>query len=324
MMTICPHNYLSVGVLITGCLAATPSQAQQVQQLDAAGRTRQSVGDIVVTARRREERLNDVPIAVQAFSSETLESSGVQRATDLVNVVPTLKISSSAQRRQAPSFELRSISSTESPIGQDSPVALYADEVYVPRPIGTTGAFVDLENVQVLLGPQGTLFGRNATAGAILVSSKKPVLGSALGEVEATVGNYNQRRLQAIVNLPVGEDVAIRLVGARNLRDGYTHDISSGQRLHGRPQATRLGGHFIFHARRHFRIDCAGDQTVHFQFSQLRGQHVLGDTGDRLAQLPEAVNPLIEQPHDLQLPLAREHRERAAHLVLHGEIVTGH
>lgn len=186
--------------------------------------------DIIVTARRRDEKLQDVPISVQAFSGQSLLKRGVLNPSDLVSVTPTLKVSSSSQRRAAPSYELRGISSTESAIGQDSPVAFYINEVAVPRPAGTNGAFYDVENVQVLLGPQGTLFGRNAAAGAILLSSKKPT-DRLEGEVQTGLGNYEFRTFAAVLNLPVSDKFALRFAGQRNIRQGFTRDITNNRDL---------------------------------------------------------------------------------------------
>lgn len=186
------------------------------------------ITEIIVTARRREERLQDVPIAVQAFNEESLEARNIVRPSDLVNIAPSLKVASTASGTGSPSYELRGISSLESLATQDAPVAVYVNDVYLPRPTGTNQTLFDMENVQVLMGPQGTLFGRNATAGAILFTTHKPV-DRFEAEIHAMAGNYGQRNIGGMLNIPVSDTLAVRLAGERTVQDGYMVDINTGR-----------------------------------------------------------------------------------------------
>jgi iron complex outermembrane receptor protein len=210
----------------TAAPAATPATAAKDSE-QMTGVT----GDIVVTARRREERLQDVPLTVQAFSGETLEQRGLTRTEDLQQTAPSLSIQASAQgRRDLPRFEIRGITSDEATLAQDTSVAIYFDDVYQARPAGVNQQLYDLENVQVLSGPQGTLFGRNSTAGAILFTSKRPT-DRLEGEVSLTYGNYDRRELRGVINLPVSDSFKLRFSGQRLLRDGYTRDIGLNRRI---------------------------------------------------------------------------------------------
>ena len=153
-------------------LIATPALAQ-----DLSGTQLGATADIIVTAQRRAERAQDVPIAITAFSPERLQQQNITQSQDLNASVPSLVVGSAGQgSRDSQTFTLRGQGATF----QASPgVVLYLNEVPLPAPItlsqqGGPGNFVDLENLQVLAGPQGTLFGRNTTGGAILLVPHKP------------------------------------------------------------------------------------------------------------------------------------------------------
>ena len=185
-------------------------------------------GAIVVTAQRREELLQDVPVVITAFSNERLDQIGVTEPQDLYGSVPSLVIGTQGQgSREVQSYAIRGQGSTF----QASPaVPVYLSEVPLISAIslslqGGNGNFVDLENVQVLSGPQGTLFGRNTTGGAVLLVPAKP--NNELGaSVEVRAGNYDLRQVQGVVNVPIVDDeLMVRVVGAMRKRDGYTRDL---------------------------------------------------------------------------------------------------
>lgn len=187
-------------------------------------------GDIVVTARRREEAIKDVPISVSALSGEQLVRSGVTDVQALQYRTPSLSITSAQSQRNTVALSLRGQRTQETQLFTDPPVGTYFAEVVQPRPYGFGKAFYDLQSVQVLKGVQGTLFGRNMTGGAVLVEPSHPVLGEFSGELKGQYGNYNMWDLQGIINLPVGETFALRVVGKTHERDGWAKDVS-GLRL---------------------------------------------------------------------------------------------
>ncbi|AEG51218.1 TonB-dependent receptor [Sphingobium chlorophenolicum L-1] len=190
-----------------------------------------SIGDIVVTARRRDEALQDVPISVSAISGEQLSRSGVTDVQGLQYRTPSLSITSAQSQRNTVAFSLRGQRTQETQLFTDPPVGTYFAEVVQPRPYGFGNSLYDLESVQVLKGVQGTLFGRNMTGGAVLVEPAHPKLGEFAGEVRGQYGNYDMHDLFGMVNVPVGDSVALRFAGKTRERDGWARDIGSGLRL---------------------------------------------------------------------------------------------
>lgn len=212
---------------------ADPADTAQAGPATPTGATANSgdLADVIVTARRRSERLQDVPLTIQAVSQQALDRQGITRTEDLRQVVPSLTITPSSQgRADIPIFEIRGISSDEALLTQDQSVALYFNEVVQARPAGTNQQLYDLENVQVLSGPQGTLFGRNSVAGALLFTSRRPTRDWE-GEISATYGNYDRRELRAILNIPLSDTLQVRFAGQRLLRDGYTNVVNLDRRI---------------------------------------------------------------------------------------------
>jgi len=174
------------------------------------------VADVIVTAQRREERAQDVPIVISAFSQERLQKLNVTQPQDLYGAVPSLVSGTQGQAtRDVQSYSIRG----QSTGFLASPgVQLYLNEVPLPSAIslnlqGAPGLFIDPENVQVLSGPQGTLFGRNTTGGAVLFQAHKPV-DHFEGYVEGSVGNLNLNAFEGMINIPVSDALMIRAAGA--------------------------------------------------------------------------------------------------------------
>ena len=219
------RQYLSA----TACAAmflTVPAIAQTDTAPQAADDV--STGDIVVTARRRDEALQDVPISVSALSGDQLARSGVTDVQGLQYRTPSLSITSAQSQRNTVAFSLRGQRTQETQLFTDPPVGTYFAEVVQPRPYGFGNSLFDLQSVQVLKGVQGTLFGRNMTGGAVLVEPQHPRLGEFSGEVRGQYGNYDMRDLFGVVNIPVGDSIAFRLAGKTRERDGWAHDIGSG------------------------------------------------------------------------------------------------
>ena len=188
-----------------------------------------SVEEIIVTARRREEALQDVPISVSALSGDQLERAGVTDVQGLQYQTPSLAITSTFSQRNVVAFAMRGQRTQETQLFTDPPVGTYFAEVVQPRPYGFGNALYDLESVQVLKGVQGTLFGRNMTGGAVLVEPHHPELGEASGEMRVGYGSEEMKELYGMVNLPVGEQFAIRFAGKSRERDGWAREVSTGR-----------------------------------------------------------------------------------------------
>ncbi|MEP6784517.1 MAG: TonB-dependent receptor plug domain-containing protein [Sphingomonadales bacterium] len=186
------------------------------------------IADIVVTARRREEALQSIPLAVQAFSGAALEAARIENATDLSKVVPAL--TSSQSSRDEENYVIRGQSGSGASIsGQQVTVPAYFAQV--PLPIGDGGGpgyYYDLQNVQVLKGPQGTLFGRNSTGGAVLFEPRQPGKDFG-GYIKAEYGNYNNRGLEGALNIPISSTLQVRFAAKVSERDGFTENRTTGK-----------------------------------------------------------------------------------------------
>jgi iron complex outermembrane receptor protein len=189
-----------------------------------------SPADIVVTARRVEERLQDVPISITVFNQQQLSNRDVTNAADLATYTPSLS-SNNKYGAENSTFSIRGFTQEDRTA---SSVAVYFADVVAPRGGGTgtaagdgagPGSFFDLQNVQILKGPQGTLFGRNTTGGAVLLVPQKPT-DKLEGYGEVSFGNYAMKRIQAVINLPLNDDIRLRLGVDRQKRDGYENNIS--------------------------------------------------------------------------------------------------
>jgi iron complex outermembrane receptor protein len=181
--------------------------------------------EVVVTARRREELLQDIPLAVTALSSEFLRDQNITRVEDLGIHVPSLRISSGGTGTNSPLITLRGQRPSTVTITEDPAVPIYFAEVVLTPTQGTNLAMYDLANVQVLKGPQGTLFGRNSTGGALLFTPTRP--GEELGGyLETRLGNYDLVHVEGAVDLPASDTLRFRVAGISIDRDGYQDNVA--------------------------------------------------------------------------------------------------
>jgi outer membrane receptor protein involved in Fe transport len=179
----------------------------------------QEVDEIVVTATKREQTLQEVPIAVSVVQEETIENAQIQDAIDLQSVVPSLRVSQ-LERSSNTTFSIRGFGSGANNPGIEPSVAVFIDGVFRSRAGSALDDLIDLERVEVLKGPQSTLFGKNASAGVVSLVTKKPEYTWG-GTAEATVGNFDQRILKGVITGPINDIFAFSLAGSYNERDGY-------------------------------------------------------------------------------------------------------
>lgn len=220
-----------MATLIVTSALSSPAFAQQVAagQAVSAGNG-EEVGQIIVTARRREEAIQDVPVAISVATAEDLERATINDLTDLRRVAPALISAPGTGRPSSPALSIRSLRDNTASISQDPPVAMYFAEAVANRPQGFGRALYDLESVQVLKGPQGTLFGRSATGGAVLISPRRPT-NRYEGRLEMGYGNFDRFSASGTVNIPLGETFAVRAAGSFVKRDGFARNIATGQSL---------------------------------------------------------------------------------------------
>jgi iron complex outermembrane recepter protein len=188
--------------------------------------------EIVVTATKREQTLQDVPVAVTVTTGETIERAQIRDIKDLSSVVPSLRVSQ-LQSSANTNFFIRGFGNGANNAGIEPSVGLFIDGVYRSRSAAMIGDFPDIERVEVLRGPQSTLFGKNASAGVISIVTQEPQFQFG-GNVEATYGNYNAVTVKGVVTGPVTENIALSLAGGLNMRDGYVKDLGAGGRTNER------------------------------------------------------------------------------------------
>ena len=211
--------------VITAALCSTICSAMLVPAAYAqTAQAEEDSGDepIIVTATLRAMDVQDIPLAVTAVAPEALERQGVNDIKNLASISPSINIQSSQTETQGTSIKVRGVGTTGNNTGLESSVGVFIDGVYQSRPGVALGDLVDIERLEILRGPQGTLFGRNTSAGALNVSTKRPSLSEVEGFANASYGNYNFMNLQAGVSVPITTDVAgLRVSGTWRKRDGY-------------------------------------------------------------------------------------------------------
>jgi outer membrane receptor protein involved in Fe transport len=199
----------------------------------AAAVAGQELEEVVVTAQKREQSAQDVPIAIAAVSSQALESNKIDNIYSLQALVPDLQVQAVDPPGQGTAFALRGLGNSVFNMGFDPAVATFVDGVYRSRSgLVASTDFVDLERIEVLKGPQGTLFGKNTTAGVVHLISKKPTFDGVNGLVEAGYEEYSRVRLKGMVNAPLSDTVAVRLSGSYADGDGWMDLINSSRKLH--------------------------------------------------------------------------------------------
>ena len=218
-------------VLAVGCsIMAMAQAAPALAQSSGAAAETPEADTIVVTATLREADVQDIPIAVTAVQPEALERQGVADIKTLSSISPSINIQSSQTETQGTSIKIRGVGTTGNNTGLESSVGVFIDGVYQSRPGVALGDLVDVERLEVLRGPQGTLFGRNTSAGALNVTTKRADVTKTEGFANVSYGNYDFKNIQAGINAPVIQDVAaVRLVGTWRDRDGYLKSATGAE-----------------------------------------------------------------------------------------------
>jgi len=222
--------------------AATTVAAQDAAP--AAGASAVQVEELIVTARRREETLKDVPVAVSAFSAETLERQAANDITTLSQTVPNITVQTARGSNSTLISYIRGIGQQDPLWGYEPGVGLYVDDVYIYRPQGAVLDVFDVSRIEVLRGPQGTLYGRNTIGGAIKYVTNR--LGDeAGGKIRGTYGSYNQTDLLVEGHTPVGGGLSVGGAYALYKRDGYGTNLTTGAEHYDKDvQAIRLSAEY--------------------------------------------------------------------------------
>ncbi|MGH6612587.1 TonB-dependent receptor plug domain-containing protein [Sphingomonas sp.] len=189
-------------------------------------------GDIIVTAQKREESIQDVPIAVSAFSNKSLDELKIEGGSELMRAVPNVTFSKT--NFASYNFSIRGVGTKALSVSTDPAVAISFNNTPLLRNRLFEQEYFDVERVEVLRGPQGTLYGRNATGGVVNMITAKPKFDTFEGSLKAEVGNYDTRRISGMINIPLGDTIAIRAAGALTKRDGFDYNSVTDKRVNGR------------------------------------------------------------------------------------------
>lgn len=218
--------------------ASAPAEAEAVPTIalptEAAAPPTRSSGrqleEIVVTARRREEGLQDTPVAVSALSGDDLRNLGITTLADVRTVSPSLQFASSLEK--SPSIFIRGVGQRSASFALDPGVGLYLNGIYIPRQDTQLLDAVDVANIQVLRGPQGTLFGKNNIGGALLVDTLRPTVDDWSASVTTGIGDFGRRSARVTANLPMIDDrLAARFAFDGKRLDGFIPNADGGPNL---------------------------------------------------------------------------------------------
>ena len=218
----------SVATLLLATGLALPAVAQSTPPQEAV-----SLGDVIVTAQRREQSLQDVPIAVTAFNAETLERTAATGIQDIAGKAPGVTLTQF--NIGEPQIFIRGVGTTSDSAASDPSIGVSIDEVSIGRAGASSLAFLDVERVEILRGPQGTLYGRNASGGALNVYTKRPKFED-FTQITGRLGSFDERGLEGVVNRQLGETTAGRLAFRWNQNDGYAENVPTGDGLEGGEQ----------------------------------------------------------------------------------------
>ncbi|MEI6641236.1 MAG: TonB-dependent receptor [Novosphingobium sp.] len=210
---------------VCAAAVATPSFAQNAQSADSGP----GVQEIIVTAQRQSQRLQAVPIAISAFTKENLDKQQIRNPLDLQLSLPNVTFTKT--NFTTSSFTIRGIGDLCTGVTCDSATAIHINDAPLFATRLFEGEFYDLAQVEVLRGPQGTLFGRNATSGVVNFRTAKPDLNGFGASGDAEYGNYNSVRLRGMINIPLGETLAVRAAGFYLKRDGYTTNLYNNSKI---------------------------------------------------------------------------------------------
>ncbi len=252
-----------------GLLASGSAFAQQQQAQVQAG-----LEEIVVTAQRRAENLQEVPVTVSAFSPNELERRNIDTTVELVKFVPNMLGHSNTGPATSNTYFMRGLGSTDTLSTIDLPVATYFDEIVISRQNANQLSFFDVDRIEVLHGPQGTLFGRNVTGGAISVSMKKPAEEFS-GNAQVGYGRFDYYEARTTVNMPISDKLLTQIGAFYTDDDGYVTNYATGDKLN---DTNNLGLRGAFTAKLSDKVTWDGS----FNYMRARGTNLLNDTCDTL------------------------------------------
>lgn len=273
---------VTVGAL--SVVSAGAALAQDSQEEDGA----RKLGTVTVTATKREATLQDVPVAVSVVGEDEIEKAEIQDLGDLQSIVPSLRVGQ-LQSSANTNFIIRGFGNGANNVGIEPSVGVFIDGVYRSRSAAQIADLPNLERVEVLRGPQSTLFGKNASAGVISIVTREPQFESG-GSVSATLGNYNAVRVKGDYTGPLSETVAFSVSGNVNQRDGYANDLTTGNNVN---QRDRWGvrGQLLFTPNDDLNLRIIGDFDQIDEVCCVAGNLINGPTGAVIGLLGGQLDP---------------------------------
>ncbi len=257
-----------------------------------------SVSDIIVTAQRRAERLQDVPIAITAITAAQLDRARIKNISDIALISPSTEFRKNANAAASTNILIRGLGTTGTTNSFEGSVGVFVDGVYRTRPAAALLTFNDIDSLQILRGPQGTLFGKNTTSGAVLLTSAAPSTDAISGSAKLGAGNYNSIEANAALNLPLSDTAALRLSGIFTRQKGAFTDPNSKLDYNG---AENFGG------KAHLSIAPSDAITLRLiaDISESNGRCCYGVVGFKDGPTQPLVNGLA-QAFGVELPSARQ------------------
>lgn len=246
----------SRAALLCGCAIAALPTSIMAQDNASAPSARQGPGEtIVVTAERRATNLQETPLSIVAVTEEIIQAKGIENLADLATFTPNLNITGGrGSGNSNPNFSIRGVAGGGGATGERG-VGLYLDGIYIPRTNGSVLRVLDIERVEVLRGPQGTLFGRNSTGGAIRYFTRRPELGETSGYIRSTVANMDRADVVGALNVPIGDNAALRVQGAWLNQGGWVQRATQS-----------LGETTDYIGRADLRVEPTSDFTIDVGF----------------------------------------------------------
>ncbi|MDG2087663.1 MAG: TonB-dependent receptor [Arenicellaceae bacterium] len=259
MFLKCMKKSLFLSLVITTMVLMLPAQQATAQQVGAL-----NLEEIIVTSRRREESLQDVPLSVNAFSADEMDLRGMLDITDIAAATPNVNMDSTSNTSGltgSPTVFIRGIGQADFVINTDPAVGIYIDGVYMARSLGSMMDLVDLERAEILRGPQGTLFGRNSLAGAVNLISKRPSTEAFEANLKAVLGEQGYQELGASVNMPISDRTAARFSVMSRQQDGYVQALQYDDFWLGSEDKKGLRGQLEFLPTDNLRINLSADYS---------------------------------------------------------------
>lgn len=217
---------LSVAVITIAAVAPSVSEVAVAEEF--------ALEEIVITAQRREQSAQDVPLAVTAVDGEAMEVARVENITNMSALTPSLQFVTASSPASTSNLIIRGLGTVGNTRSFEGAVGVFYDGVYRTRPGAAVEKFLDVGSTQILRGPQGTLFGKNTTAGAVLINSEQPDTGSFSGSYNVGYGNFDTWKAKGALNIPVSENSAIRLAALHTETKGFYEDVNTGKALSGK------------------------------------------------------------------------------------------